>query len=254
MTPLLVYSLQTEWIKRKRSLASWLVIIGAFFTPAMVTLIQVARPEKLPVRYQAADFWESHFRNAWQSMASLLLPLGIILAVGLMAQIENRNNTWKQLHTTPQPLVYLYLSKFLVLLFMEAQLFALFTVGIILSAVIPAAVLDAVEFPSQPIPYIFFARESAYYFLFSLPIVALQYLLALQFRNFLVPLGAGMLMMVTSLVIFSWERVYTFPYSYGMIHLMSRFPEQPLMLWAMGWFAVFFVAGYLLYQFRKDKT
>ncbi|MBL7851089.1 MAG: ABC transporter permease [Cyclobacteriaceae bacterium] len=254
MAALFVHSIQTEWIKRKRTLASWLVIIGAFFTPVIVTLVQLARPEKLPERYQAAEFWENHFRNAWQSMVSLLLPMGIILAVGLMAQMENRNSTWKQLHTTPQPLAFIYLSKFTVLLFMEVQLFLLFTVGIVLSAVVPAFVLEAVDFPAQPIPLAFFARESAYYFFFSLPIVAFQYLLALQFRNFLIPLGAGMLMMVTTIVLFSWERIYVFPYSYGMIHLMGRFPEQPLVAWSMGWFTLFFVAGYLLYYYRKDRT
>ena len=28
-----IHCFQAEWLKKKRSLASWLVVIGAFFTP-----------------------------------------------------------------------------------------------------------------------------------------------------------------------------------------------------------------------------
>ena len=36
-----------------------------------------------------------------------------------------------------------------------------------------------------------FLKEDALYFIDCLPIVALQYLISLRFKNFLVPVGAG---------------------------------------------------------------
>lgn len=161
----LFYSLQTEWLKKKGSLASWLVVIGAFFTPSVLTLIQIMRPEKLPEKFQAPDFWESFFKNSWQTMNVMLLPMGIILAISLITQLEYKNNAWKQLHATPQSLTTIFIAKFTVILMMQLQLFILFTVGIYLSALIPSLVLADVHYPAETFPYMYFLRESALYFI-----------------------------------------------------------------------------------------
>ena len=70
-----IHSLQSEWLKKKGSLASWMVIIGSFFLPIILTLVQIFRPDKLPAKYAAPDFWELHFKNLWQSMNIMLLPM-----------------------------------------------------------------------------------------------------------------------------------------------------------------------------------
>ena len=41
------YCFQSEWIKRKRSLASWLVILGGIFIPAIIFIEQIVKGEKL---------------------------------------------------------------------------------------------------------------------------------------------------------------------------------------------------------------
>lgn len=248
------HSLQSEWLKRKRSLASWLVVIGALFTPFMGTVINILRPDKLPERYIKPDFWEGHFRNSWEPMNVMLLPLGIILAVSLVTQLEYKNTAWKQLHTTPQPFHTIFLSKFTVLMIMQGQLFVLFSLAMILSALIPAAVLSTVPFPTEAIPIADLVKSTCSYFVGHLPIVAIQFLLALQFRNFLVSLGAGIILMISGILLISWEHSYTHPYLYATLMVIKRFPEKNLLAWSIGWFVPLMAVGYILYLRKTDKS
>ena len=251
---LLIHSLQSEWLKRKGSLASWLVLVGALFTPSIITLTQILRPAKVPAQFASPDFWEAYFKNSWQSMLALLLPMGIILAVTLVTQLEYKNNAWKQLHTTPQPLTVVFVSKFLVLMALQVQLFILFNVAIFLSAVVTSAVLPTVSFPTEPFPWSHFITESAYFFIDSLPIVAIQFGLSLLFRNFLVAVGTGLLFLVTTLVMLSWEFAFVFPYNYGLLNYLGRFPEKNLHGFALGWFAFVMILSYILYIRKNDKA
>jgi len=253
MIALYFHSIQSEWLKRKRSLAAWLVIVGALFTPTIQTLIQILRPAKTPEKFAVPDFWIVYFRDCWQVMVALLLPMGITLAVSLVAQLEYKNNTWKQLHATPLPLSVIFFSKLTVLLVMMAQLFVLFTAAIILSAVVTAAALPTVSLPADPIPVAYYFKETTAYFLFMLPVVAIQYLLALLFRNFLVSVGTGLVLMVASLILLSWELSYVFPYSYGMLYYIKRFPDVNLAAWSWGWTAALLLAAYVLYTRKPDK-
>ncbi|MBL7847015.1 MAG: ABC transporter permease [Cyclobacteriaceae bacterium] len=249
----IVYSIQSEWLKRKGSLASWLVIIGAFFSPTLFTFIQIFRPEKLPERYASADFWEGFYRNAWQPMNMLLLPMGIILAISLLTQLEYKNNAWKQVHTSPQSLATIFFAKFAVVIAMEIELFLLFNVAVYLSALIPSLVLGSVSYPTQTFPWMFVVNQSAVYFVESLPIVAIQFLLALRFRNFLVPVGAGIILLMVSILLISWEYIYVYPYGYASLTMLNRFPDINLPTWAAGWFAVIMVAAFALYVTKNDK-
>src|SRR6478609_2782413 len=103
-----VWSFQSEWLKKKRSLASWIVIIGGFFTPVIIIIARLVRHDTLIPIYSNDNFWKLLWKNSWESMAIFLLPLGVILATSLITQIEYKNNTWKQLHTVPLKLTTIF--------------------------------------------------------------------------------------------------------------------------------------------------
>lgn len=83
-----------------------------------------------------------------------------------------------------------------------------------LSAVIPSMLFSNVPYPTAPIPYAYFLSANANFFLDCLPILALQCLISLQFKNFLAPVGSGFAlwflgvgMKVISLVrLYNWRR------------------------------------------------
>jgi len=64
---------QSEWLKKKRSLGSWLIVVGALFTPMIVLIARMLHRSKLPALYASSDFWTTYWRNSWESMAIFFL-------------------------------------------------------------------------------------------------------------------------------------------------------------------------------------
>ena len=255
-----IHSLQSEWIKTRRSTASWLVIIGGFFIPLIIVAMRLIKSSRLPAIYKAADFWERTFVQNWQVMAFFLLPMGVILATSLITQLEYKNNTWKQLHATPQRFSIIFFAKLTVIILMMLQFFLFFNIGIYLSAAIPALLVKGISLPISSFPATFFLKTNAKFFIDCLPIIALQYLVSLQFKNFLVPLGFGIGLLVAATFAASWQYGYIIPYTYSLFNFfeMSSIKEGPSKAVNFHWFAVgYFVVGtivsYLLYINKKDK-
>ncbi|MCP3165286.1 ABC transporter permease [Myxococcus qinghaiensis] len=255
-----VHSLQSEWLKQRKSLASWMVLLGAFFTPAVIIVARLLHGEGLPALYAADGFWTLLWRNSWESAAIFFLPMGGILATTLMTQLEYKNNAWKLVHVLPLSLATLYFSKLAIILLTLARFFLLFNVGIYLSAVIPALLVSGVPYPKGPIPFTRFLGENLLFFVDCLPIVALQYLISLRSRNFLVPIGFGFLLWVGTLAALSWRWNFLIPYAYTMIDYLragnSSKVATPLVdihLMAGGYFLLFTVAGYWLFSTQKEK-
>jgi hypothetical protein len=256
-----INSFQSEWLKKKRSLASWLVIVGAAFTPSIILMSRIKNAGKLSALYVSNDFWTKLWNQTWESMAVFLLPFGIILAAGLITQIEYKNNTWKQLHATPQKFATIFFAKFLVILIMLVEVFVLFNVGMYLSAVIPSMLFSNLPYPTAPIPYLYFLKANANFLLDCLPILALQYLLSLQFRNFLVPIGTGFALWFLGVGMLPWRYSYIFPYIHGTIDFLissGQFGNRPvppinIQLLSVIYFALITIASYVLYVTKKDK-
>src|SRR5581483_11162406 len=114
-----IYSFSSEWLKKKRTAASLLTVAGSFLIPLIVL---VARIDDGAALVAAANrrprLWEELYNRNWQLMGLLLLPMGVVLATSLFAQLEFRNNTWKQVCTTPQSLTTIFGAKLAILLVM----------------------------------------------------------------------------------------------------------------------------------------
>jgi hypothetical protein len=60
-----INSFQSEWLKKKRSLATWLVVAGAFFTPSIILLSRIKNADKLAALYASDDFWQRLWNQTW---------------------------------------------------------------------------------------------------------------------------------------------------------------------------------------------
>lgn len=254
-----IHSFQSEWLKTRRSLASGLVIIGSLFIPLILMVARFIYADKLPKDAVNPQFWQNMFENCWKPMAIFLLPIGVILATSLITQLEFRNNTWKQLHTTPQYLTTIFVAKLAVIVVMMVQFLLLFNVCIYVTGIIPHLILGP-TLPQQPFPFYYFLEKTSYFLIDCLPIIAFQYLISLQFKNFLVPLSVGLGLLLASLIAAEWQYGYTLPYTYCLFNFLAMIKaSNPLNqgvymhLWALGYFILFTVLSYLLYIFQKEK-
>jgi hypothetical protein len=255
----LIHSFQSEWLKTRRSLASWMVILGGIFIPLILCVARIVHHKRLPSDVQNPEFWETIFSNCWQAMLIFLLPMGIVLAASLITQLEFRNNSWKQLHTTPQPLTIIFIAKLSVVLVMLLQLFILFDICTYFAGIIPPLIYG-IEIPKQSFPFWHFLQKSYYFFLACLPIVAFQYLISLQFKNFLVPLGLGLGFQVASLIAVEWKYGYMIPYTYCPYSFFMLKGGQGMIPsgvnihnWAIGYFVFLTAVSYVLYITKKEK-
>lgn len=255
-----IHSFQSEWLKKKGTPAFWLVFVGAFFIPLIFTCRGLFYPKDFLAEAASPMFWTMMLKRAWQFMAIFLLPMGVILSTSLITQLEFRNNTWKQLHTTPQSYTTVFFSKLGVIIVMLLQFFLLFNIGIYLSGLIPALVHGSADFYKQDVPFLTMLEDTAFYFLDCLPIVAIQYLVSLQFKNFLVPFSLGIGLLLAALIGLQWKYGYTIPYTYTQYYLFSggkpgspQAPQVNFHLWALCYFLGFTLLGYLLYINKKEK-
>ena len=253
-----LFSLTSEWLKQWRSLTRPLIVGSACFIPAIIFLSRFRHIEALPALYRAPRFWESLWRQSWEAMALMILPLAIMLLASLIAQVEYRNNAWKQVHATPQPLAAIFASKLVVLLVLVAQLILCFNAAIYAAGALPALLFDGVTLPGPPRIGYFLDRD-ARFFVDVLPIVALQYVLAILFRSFLAPLGIGMALWIFSVGTMSWRYSWLVPYSASSLDYLSveyqraiHLPVSPPAI-AGGYFFVITVVGYVLYSCKRER-
>src|SRR5215212_9782424 len=172
-----------EWLKRRRSFASALVLGGSLFTPVIVAVVRLFHPRTLPAIYAAAPFWASLWRACWESMAIFFLPLGAILATSLITQIEFKSNAWKQVHTLPVSTAVIFLAKLGVILVMLVEFLFLFNIGVYASGMIPYLLVPGVPHPKGSFLSLPLLRENTLYYVGCLPIVGAQYLMALRANN-----------------------------------------------------------------------
>lgn len=255
-----LYALQSEWLKRKRSFASSMVLAGSLFTPAIILVVRLIHHRGLPRLYATDAFWPTLWRDSWESMAIFFLPLGAILATSLIAQIEFKSNAWKQVHTLPLRTPFLFLAKLSVILLMLAQFLVLFTLGIYASAMIPSLLLPGVPHPKGNFLSLPLLRENAFYFIDCLPIIGAQYLLALRSHNALVPIGIGFMAWVGALAAVSSKFAIWWPYAYTIVHYLkdtpkgAHFAAQTSIHWlAVGAFLLLTAVSYGLFAMRSEK-
>ncbi len=250
-----IHSLQSEWLKTKRSSASWLSLIGGFFVPVIVFCASIHDHESLNSAHEGQFVWHNYFMQSWQNMVAFLLPMGLTMSISLIAQLEYKNNAWKQLYATPQSYGTIFLAKFSVIILMTLQFFIFFNIGILLSGIIPCLLFEG-HLPEQSIPFMFFLKGNIKFFITSLPILALQYLISLKFKNFLVPIGVGFLGLFGTAIAFSWKYIYFSPFSYGLLSMTHKKKEDlglNIYLLSFCSFLLIMAINYFLYIKKKEK-
>jgi lantibiotic transport system permease protein len=255
----LVISTSAEILKTRRSASFWLSIIGAALIPSIFFLAYFLKPGGAIKQLQAAP-WETHFLYGWQALSSFLFPMYVILICTLIPQIEFKNNTWKQVFASPQSYGNIFFSKFITIHFMILFFYLLFNFFMISAGVVVNLLNPDFSFLEKSIDWQNLVKLNVKTYISILGISAIQYALALRFKNFISPMGVGLALLVGALIAigFGWEHMYKVPFAHPSLKLRSiMFKDRPFLenheLNSIGYFIAFLIIGFLDMRFKKEK-
>ncbi|MGL5891485.1 MAG: ABC transporter permease [Bacteroidia bacterium] len=257
MNAILLNAFGSEWLKLKRSAVLRLCIAGAFVVPVIMIIAAFASPDRYQEGVLSENFWVKHYHGSWQFMNMFLLPLGIILIISLLLQLEHSSSGWRQQQLLPVKPVVTYSSKFAVILVLAVLFVTLFSIGIYISGILPAAFMSNVDLPAGEFPMLRILKRSLELTAACLPVVTLQFVLCMTFRNFMLPMGIGIALFVASLISVQWKYGGVLPYTWPALEFMKTNVSSGY-LYPQGWIpytysAAFLVIGFVIYRFRKIK-
>lgn len=256
----IIRSIESEWIKQRNSTTFWLILAGGLFMPLVLGSMHMLFIRKLGRTYFAPDFWLRWYLDGWELMARLLLPMVIILSASLTAQLEYRNNTWKQLHTTPQGLSTIFMAKLLVVLCFILQMLVVFMIAMFIAGSLPIWFYGHIPQPNEVFPWQKLLSIGLTFYVLALPMIALQYLFSLYFKNYIIPLILGIFILGVSITALPWKYAYLLPYNYGAIYIKQLFSKNHIqnsemlnLYLALGYFILFVFLAFSLYRTKKEK-
>jgi len=247
----LLISLRSETLKLKRTLSLYLCMLASAFGPCMTFMeyinLDPATPKGLP--------WTDHFLRGREPLCAALFPLYVILICTLMLQIEYRDKTWKQLLSSPQRMINIFLAKFLTLQFMILAFLICYNLFMVITALgvtlmHPGLYAGKIDF------YKILAINAQTYFLI-LGVSAVQFWLSLRFKNFITPLaiGFGLWFLAPMMVFeFKWAIVEQYPYSFTMLSVLSEYRSNVI---SYQWYSIATAVVFLslaFVDFRNKKT
>ena len=247
-------SLRSELFKTKRTIAFYFTLGAAAFGPFMSMLDLVFDGVE---QGQGKDIFNELFTTKFMMVGAVTLPWFIILVSTLLAQIEYRNNTWKQVLTSPQNKATIFFAKFinvqlLIFLFLVTDKLLMFINAVILHFIDPS-----LNVLNQPLDGAAILSTVVNSYVVLLGVSAIQFWLSLRFKNFIVPVAIGIgSWFIGTILVLQMKLAFAeyFPYSF---HVFARFPEYKdknltAICWTSAGYAVLFlIIGFL--NFRKRR-
>lgn len=248
----LLVSFRSELRKTTGTASFYLTLIGAAVGP-VIYLFNVLLDEG-ELDGISKDPLNGLFKILSEMNAVALFPLFIILICTLLPQIEYRNNTWKQVFTSPQKKAAVYLAKLmnvhlLILIFLIATHFFMFLTIAVIHFIKPA--LGLFTFPLNASMVLVNAANA---YLVMLAVGAIQFWVGLRSKNFIAPIGIGLALWLIGTIMavqYKSNLVNFFPYSFqGYLVSPGLRPHLTQIAWTSFGFALLvLIVGF--FDFRK---
>jgi hypothetical protein len=251
----LLISFKSELLKTKRSPALILTLVMAAVGPIFLLIVfDNDQPEQ--ILKVNKDPWNFFFYQGWGFISVIFLPMFIVMLSTLLPQIEYRNQTWKQVLTTPQSFLQLYIAKFLVYQFYIWAFLFLHLLLVGLSTSLQPVIHSKFILAGHSLDWIKTFKMLGQTYIALLAVSVVQFWLGLRFKSFLFAIGIGV-----SLTIMGFVNMVGFPviagekffYTYSIfIVLKENVSKIPYVLWSSAAYATaFLILGF--FDFRRLK-
>ena len=207
-------SIITEITKQKKTLALWGSVIAPLFVITVNFLIFFSRPKIL--QSQNVIPWLKVVGNATNIYTILMLPLLVTLIAYIVNNVEHKSNGWKHLYALPVNRVYFYLSKIIVAAGMVLLSLVIFVVLVLLSIKSLALAHSQINFAKTASVNLLIIN-CLKVFLASLFILMIQFVISINIKNFMVPIGTGVVATIGTSMLLSWEHSNWIPYALPML-------------------------------------
>ncbi|TYZ13364.1 hypothetical protein FY528_02850 [Hymenobacter lutimineralis] len=248
-------SLQADVLKLRRTAALRLTLFSGALPVLLVFSIYFFKGHA--IIKPGTDPWPSFLMRSWQTAGTLLLPLFVVLLTSLLVHVETKATAWKHLYAQPVGRGAVFVSKLLVLLALNAVALLLFA-GLLLGAgALLMLVRPKLGFQSHAIPLETIGWMLMRTYVATLGLLAVQYIVSLFWRSFVVPVGIGMGAVVSTIALLQWEHADKIPYAAplgtavalrldkvkGIVVAHELAPHE---WYSLAWFAGALVLGYIL--------
>ncbi len=247
-------SLTNETLKLKRTFAFWLTMISACLIPILFFVVYLVKWEKL-IPEAGVNPWDQFANEQIRSTLAALVPLFIVLITSLIIQIEHKALAVKQLFTTPIPKWSSYFGKLSIIMALVFFTYAFYYLLILINGNLLGILRPSLKFSEFSPDYLYHAKVLFRSFASVLGILAIQFWLSFRFKNFIIPLGIGMVLVVVGLIAAQAREAIYFPYSYSILGIQpmdegvadpEKFWWFPKVAWySLGCFALISILGYL---------
>lgn len=255
-------SLAADALKLRRTAALRLTLLSGAFPVLLAFLIFFFKGSV--ILKAGGTPWPRFISLAWQTAGTLLLPLFVVLLTSLVVNIETKATAWKHLYAQPVGRGAVFLSKLLLILVLNAVALLLF-VGLVLGAGAVLGVLrPTLGFQAHPVPVEVVLWMLGRTYVATLGLLAVQYVVSLYWRSFVVPVGVGMGAVVATVALLSWEHADKIPYAAPLLTSVSMRMSKAGVLeashellkhewYSLAWFGAALLLGYALLS-RRNMT
>ena len=218
MTALSFYisSIKNEFIKLKRTFAFWLTIISAILFPILFFIAYFLK-HKTNTPEIGINPWEKFMTVQIENSIPFFIPMFIVLITGLIMQIEHKSLGLKHLFALPIPKWSIYFGKLTIVVFAIITTYAYYYIAILLTGALLGLIHPDLAFLNFQPEHLKFIKILFTSFIASLGIIGIQFWLSFRFKNFIVPLGAGMFLAIIGIIISQAPQSIYFPYSFSVL-------------------------------------
>lgn len=251
--------LSAEYLKTRKTWAFWLSVFGGILIPAFMFLVVKSQPGIVTNPMNNMP-WYTFLKYNWQTVATFLLPLFVVLVTSLVVQIEHRANAFKKLLTLPHSRIAYFWAKLLIIMYYVALTHIIFICSIVIFGFILGSIIPETDFMTKPIPWKIMLTQITKSFIASWGIIAIQYLMSIHFRNFIKPIGFGFATTIAaSIMLIGWKYVDYWPWALPAKvspSIMQGASNQIFTQheWiSVGYFFLFTIIGGIYFSYRNIK-
>ncbi|TAN01098.1 MAG: hypothetical protein EPN39_03030 [Chitinophagaceae bacterium] len=209
-------NISTEFIKSKKTFASWLIILGAAFMPVFMSFIFLSKWKRF-IPQHGQNPWSTFAENSWKGMGFLFISFFVVLLTCLFFNIEHKNNTWKHIFTLPVSKSSVYFNKLATLLIFIAIFYILYIPIWIGCGFAVGLIKPELQLASYSPDYISLLNLCFHSFIASLGILAIHFLLSIRFKNMIKPIGIAVLGEIIWVALYQGraKEITYFPYAFN---------------------------------------